>query len=73
MQKYGISLDYEISIVLKEPLMKFLGHTNKCFINHTENVSRYLEETTFVGRLMFFLFGRDRKGRKMRWLTMQST
>lgn len=25
MQKYGISLDYEISIVLKEPLMKFLG------------------------------------------------
>ena len=40
-------------------------YTNKYFINHVENVSRYLEETTFVGRLMFLLFGRDRKGRKM--------
>lgn len=25
MQEYGISLDYEMSIVLKESLMKFLG------------------------------------------------
>ena len=59
--------------VSSKVLFRCSCHKNKCVINHVENISRHLEETTFVARLMFFLFGRDRKGRKMRWLTVQRT